>query len=78
MKTTKYYPDNENIAEAITRSIESDSGEKIFTLRVIENDPAADHLEAIIVFENKNILHAKITPRKIRGQLACRIQGNYL
>lgn len=78
---TKFYYDNSpdfDPAQAVIGTIEKDTGEKVFTLRFLDRDPEENFLEAIIVFENKSMLHARIAVQSIEGQLALRIAGNYM
>lgn len=67
---------HENIADAITRTIEQDASKKIFTLAITgDND---EGLDVIIVFEDKSILLSFVSIMEHEGQLAARIRGNYV
>lgn len=65
--------------ESIIKSIEKETGKKVFTLRIIEDeDEPKNDIEVLIVFEDKNVMHAKITVQAIDGQLGCRVRGNFI
>lgn len=68
--------DQEDIAEALTRSLEEQTNSKVFTMRIVGEKK--DTLEAFVVFENKAVLFGKINVELIKGQIACRIRGNWL
>ncbi len=65
-----------DLADEMIKTIEKDSKQKIFTLRIIgESD---DKLETIIVFEDKSVLMGKIKVQEIEGNMAFRVQGNFI
>lgn len=65
-----------DLADELIKTIEKDSKQKIFTLRIIgESD---DKLETIIVFEDKSVLMGKIKVQEINGKMAFRVQGNFI
>lgn len=65
-----------DLADELIQTIEKDSKQKIFTLRIIgESD---DRLETIIVFEDKSVLMGKIKVQEIEGKMAFRVQGNFI
>ena len=65
-----------DLADELIQTIEKDSKQKIFTLRIIgESD---DKLETIIVFEDKSVLMGKIKVQEIEGKMAFRVQGNFI
>lgn len=68
--------DKEEIADALTRMLETDAGKKIFTMRIIGENEAS--LESIIIFEDKSVLMGKISVQTIKGKLAARMQGNWI
>jgi hypothetical protein len=68
--------DKEEIAEALTRMIETDTDKKIFTMRIIGENEAS--LESIIIFEDKSVLMGKISVQQVKGKLAARMQGNFI
>lgn len=68
--------EDEDVVEAITRSLEEGTKKKIFTFKVL--DRMDDNLESIVVFEDKSVLLANISVYTIDGNLACRMQGNYI
>lgn len=68
--------DKEEIAEALTRMIETDTKKKIFTMRIIGENEAS--LESIIIFEDKSVLMGKISVQQVKGKLAARMQGNFI
>lgn len=66
----------EDLAEAITRTLESASGKKVKNIQII-GDTNAEIL-ANIFFTDNSVLNGFITIEKINGQLAARIRGNYI
>jgi len=68
--------DTADLADELIKTIEKDSKQKIFTLRIIgESD---EKLETIIVFEDKSVLMGKIKVEEIEGNMAFRVQGNFI
>lgn len=66
----------EDLADELIATLEKDTKQKIFTLRIIgEMD---DSLETIIVFEDKSVLMGKIMIQEIKGNMAFRVQGNFI
>ena len=68
--------DDEEIIETIINMIEQDTGKKIFTLRVLDSTP--ETLEVLIVFDDKEVLTGKIKVMDEEGNMAIRIQGNFI
>ena len=68
--------DDEEMIDSIINMIEQDTGKKIFTLRVLDSTP--ETLEVLIVFDDKEILQGIIRVMKGEGELAIRIQGNFI
>lgn len=66
-----------DIAEQIIKSLEKDTGQKVFTARVLESIDD-ENIEMLIVFEDKSVLMAFITVQEIDGKLATRLRGNFL
>jgi len=65
-----------DLADELIQTIEKDSKQKIFTLRIIgESD---ENLETIIVFEDRSVLMGKIKVEEIEGNMAFRVQGNFI
>jgi hypothetical protein len=76
MKTRFYIPNHkDDIGEAITKMVEQEANGKIFTMRINEVE---DGLEALIVLEDKRILHGIITVMTVNNKLAPRLQLNYI
>lgn len=72
-----YHAENEeDVAEAITRTLEKETGKRIFTMRII-ND-TEEGLETLVVFQDKSMIHGMVTVMEIHGQLACRIKADYI
>jgi hypothetical protein len=69
-----------NIADELTQLIEEEVGEKIFTIKITgKGEKPFDHLKAIIVFDNKEILDAMISIYTLdSGKMAVRTQGNWI
>jgi hypothetical protein len=68
--------DEEEIADGLMRMMEQQTGQKIFTLRILGEKK--NTLDSIIIFEDRTVLMGKITVEKRGGKLAARIQGNYI
>lgn len=68
--------EDEEIIETIINMIEQDTGKKIFTLRVLDSTP--ETLEVLIVFDDKEALTGKIKVMDEEGNMAIRIQGNFI
>lgn len=68
--------EDEEIIETIINMIEQDTGKKIFTLRVLDSTP--ETLEVLIVFDDKEVLTGKIKVMDEEGNMAIRIQGNFI
>lgn len=66
----------DKIVEAMIETLERDTGNKVFTIRVV--DRVKDKLESLIVFEDKSVLMGEISVEIIGGKMACRIKGNYI
>ena len=75
MKTYEAKED-EDFMDSITNMLEEDTGKKIFTLRVLDHTDEA--LEVLIVFDDKEILMGKIKVATIEGNMAIRLQGNFI
>ena len=75
MKTYEAEED-EKLIDSIIKTLEQDTGKKIFTLRVLDHTTEA--LEVLIVFDDKEILTGKIKVTTIEGKLAIRMQGNFI
>ena len=66
----------EEIVESIERMLESETGQKIFTLRVL--DDVEEGLETLVVLEDKSVLMGLISVQEVQGKLAFRMQLNYI
>lgn len=66
----------EELADALLQVIEQDSGQKVFTLRIIGE--FEDALDSLIIFEDKSVLMGKISVETIGGNPAFRIRGNFI
>ena len=66
----------EDMADALLQMLEQETGERIFTLRIIEEFD--DALETIVIFEDKRILLGKIGVQEINGKLAFRMKANFI
>ena len=68
----------EEIADALLKTIEKDSGKEVFTLRIIGEMETEEALETVIVFQDKSVLMGKISVQDYQGKLAFRVQGNWI
>jgi hypothetical protein len=68
--------EDEEFIDTIINMIEQDTDKKIFTLRVLDSTPEA--LEVLIVFDDKEILNGVIKVLDGEGEMAIRIQGNFI
>lgn len=66
----------EEIVESIERMLESETGQKIFTLRVL--DDVEEGLETLVIMEDKSVLMGLISVQEVQGKLAFRMQLNYI
>lgn len=66
----------EEIHQAIIRSLETVAGQKVFTLRILESTPRG--FEVLIVLEDKGIIMGLVEMEEINGSLAARVRGNYI
>lgn len=76
MKT--YKQENGEPGDFIRETLEKEAGQKIFTIRVMEDNPKDQELELLVVFEDKSILIAMIQIETHEENLAARIKGNYI
>lgn len=68
--------EQDDVVEAIIQTLEQETGNKIFTLRILDRNE--EGLETIVVFEDKSVLMTLINVETINGKLACRMRGNYI
>ncbi len=68
--------DEADLVDSLILMLEKDSGKKIFTMRILEH--VEDGLEALVIFEDKNVMMGKISVGSMQGKLAVRLQGNYI
>lgn len=71
-----YQGKDEDIVDALTGMLEQETGNKIFTLKIL--DHVDDRLDAIVVFDDKSVLQAEITVETLDGKLAARMKGNWI
>lgn len=69
--------EGKEMVEAIIDTVQKQTGRIVDNIRVGENRPNVNYLEALIVFTDGKRLDSRITITKVKNQLACRIQGNY-
>lgn len=67
---------NQEIAEAIEETIERETGQKVFTIRILSE--IEEGLEVLIVLKNKNVLMGLVSILEVEDKIACRIQANYI
>lgn len=77
--TVKIYEQgNQDIVDALTQTLEKETGTKIFTLRILDDINEEEGFEAIVVFEDKSVLMTLFTVQTINGKIALRMRGNYI
>jgi hypothetical protein len=70
---------DEDIVEAVIKMLEKDSGQKIFTIRIInENRKPYESLEFVAAFESKEMMMGIIFVETTKKRLAVRLKGKYL
>lgn len=79
MMKSFYQKPGEDLVEAFHRMLETDTGKKIFTLRILEdhNDPDLG-IEMLVVFDDKSILKGNLAFPDVFGSLALRMKANWL
>jgi len=77
---TNHYIQNqdEDIVEAVIKTLERDSGQKIFTMRITGENKKENALEFVAAFETKNMMIGIIKCHYIKGRLAMKVKGNFL
>lgn len=72
----------EDMAEAFHRMLESDTGKKIFTVRILEDFGNPEQgIDMLIVFEDKSVIRGNVSfPRENFGGLMCglKFKGNLI
>jgi hypothetical protein len=66
---------DEEIAAAIAKTIEQETGQKVMHIRLL--DEIKEGLRVHIILENA-VLEGLVTVHEIEGKIACRLQANYL
>ena len=64
--------------DVLTKQLEHETGNKIFTIGVLENSGEDNAIELVVVFENKEILMAFLTVELTGDDIKMRMRGNYL
>jgi hypothetical protein len=68
--------EKEDITDSLLEMLEKDTGKEIFTIRVLGD--TKEGLETLIVFKDRTILMGLVNVGRVEGQIALRIQGNYI
>lgn len=68
------------IADDIIKTLEEQTGQKIFTLRVLDHQQETEtDLPILVVFEDKSILRGEIIIQKTgKKEMAARVRGSYI
>jgi hypothetical protein len=66
---------DEEIAEAITKTIEQATGQKVVHIRLL--DQIQEGLRVHIILQNA-ALEGFVTVHEIEGKIACRLRANYI
>ena len=77
----EFYTQNENedLAKSIVRSLEKESGKRVFTMFFTPEQPDENKLHAYFIFKDKSVLKLEINVEKIGGKImAARMRGNYI
>ena len=67
-----------DIVETVIQTLERDSGQKIFTMRITGENDKENALEFIAAFESKMMMIGIIHCRPMKGRLALQVKGNFL
>lgn len=67
-----------DIVEDLIATIEKQTEQKIFTIKVLERNHDEESIEVLVVFEDKSVLMGRVLFQQMNGMLACRVQGNYI
>jgi hypothetical protein len=68
--------EDEDFIESMIKMLEQDTGKNIFTMRILEH--SLEGLETLIVFEDKEVMFGIIRVISVDGQIAFRMQGNFV
>jgi hypothetical protein len=72
-------PKHDDIVKGVEESLEKEIGQKIFTMRIINDFNEQDNtLDTLVVFEDRSILNARIVLLTSNDKLVFRIQGNFI
>lgn len=71
---------HDDILRGIEETLEKETGEKIFTMRVLNRPRQSDdnHLEVLVVFEDRSVLINRVTTLSTDGKVAIRMQGQFI
>jgi hypothetical protein len=77
---TNHYisPQDEDVIEGLINTLERDTGQKIFTMRITGENKKENALEFVAAFETKNMMIGIIKCHYIKGRLAMKVKGNFL
>ena len=77
---TNHYIHNqdEDVIEAVIKTLERDSGQKIFTMKIVGENEKEHSLEFVAAFESKMMMIGVIFCELIKGRLAIKVKGNFL
>lgn len=68
----------DDFIHSLITTLETEVGEKVFTMRILDTNDSEEGFDAVIVFEDKNILMGHFTVQSIKGKTAIRIRANFL
>ena len=77
---TNHYIQNqdEDVVEAVIKTLERDTGQKIFTMRIMGENEKEHSLEFVAAFESKMMMFGVIFCDYIKGRLAIKVKANFL
>jgi hypothetical protein len=69
---------DEDVVEGVIKTLEKDTGQKIFTMKILGENEKEHSLEFVAAFESKMMMFGFIYCDYIKGRLAIKVKGNFL
>lgn len=66
----------DELGKELMKTVEQQTEKKVFTMRILGERENA--LDTVIIFDDKTVLMSKISVMEHEGNLAYRIQGDYI
>ena len=67
-----------DIVEDIIQTLERETGQKIFTMRILGENTKENALEFVAAFESKMMMKGILIWRPMKGRLAIKVKANFL